>query len=111
MALPHSGRTTNRAGDAAPLGSAPYRSPAAARPCRAVTRALRPFLQRVSTRPETRAVKTLGWYYLLLGVDPGRWPLALRLQASSLPIPLHDCSETAHDVYVVQAIRDSSRPA
>ncbi|MGQ0803894.1 MAG: DegT/DnrJ/EryC1/StrS family aminotransferase [Actinomycetota bacterium] len=63
----------------------------------------------VETRPGTHSVPTLTYFRKHLGLDAEEFATALRLQESSMAIPLHN-RMTADDYgYVVETLRDASR--
>lgn len=59
----------------------------------------------VSTRPGTHAVTELGYYRQRFGLTPGRFPVAARLQAQTMALPLHNRMTADDYAYVVEALK------
>jgi perosamine synthetase len=58
----------------------------------------------IGTRAGTHAVPDLGYYRKHLGISPGRFPVAKRLQEQTLAIPLHNRMSAEDYAHVVEAI-------
>jgi len=61
--------------------------------------------QGISTRPGTHAITELGFYRSTFGLAPGAFPVAARLQAQSMALPLHNRMSADDYAYVVEAVR------
>lgn len=59
----------------------------------------------VSTRPGTHAITELGYYRQRFGLAPGRFPVAAKLQAQTMALPLHNRMSADDYAYVVDALR------
>jgi dTDP-4-amino-4,6-dideoxygalactose transaminase len=60
----------------------------------------------VATRPGTHAVTELGVYRRLLGLEPGSFPVAARLERQTMAIPLHNRMTEDDFAYVAECLHD-----